>query len=103
MLAQLFFGRNVGAVHGISDAEFGTFVDEVLSRRFPTGMTHVSGFGHWQGSGKLPVREQSDVVTFVLPDAPATLANLEGARRDYMARFRQDSVLMTYQPVCSRA
>ncbi|MBE1527951.1 hypothetical protein GGC65_002407 [Sphingopyxis sp. OAS728] len=102
MFAQLFFGRNIGAVPAISEAQFGSFVDEVLSRRFPEGMTHLSGTGHWRGAGKAPVREQSEVVTLVLPDVPASYTNLEGARREYMARFGQESVLMTYQPVCTR-
>ena len=101
MLAQLYFGRNVGARHGISDAQFAAFVDEVIVRRFPAGLTRISGTGHWQAADRMVAKEQAEVVTLVLPDSHATHESLEAVRQDYMSRFDQESVLLTHQPVCT--
>ena len=45
--AQLFFGQNIGAKPGVSEADFRKFLDEELTPRFPNGLTvlaeHVEG------------------------------------------------------------
>lgn len=100
MLAQLFFGRNVDDRSEVTDQQFDTFVEHVLARYFPQGLTRVSAIGHWQEPGARTMRERSDVVTLVLHDGPETRAGLEAVRRDYIIRFRQHSVLMTRQSAC---
>jgi hypothetical protein len=101
-VAQLFFGRDIAGRPGVSDAQFDTFVDQVLTRRFPNGLTRVSAVGQWREANAPTTRERADVVTLVLPDDPASRAGLEAVRRDYIVRFRQSSVLMTRQPACMR-
>lgn len=103
MLAQLFFGRNVGNRHGVSDAQFDAFVDQVLTRHFPAGLTRMNASGHWRADPGEPLaRERSEVVTLVVADSPRTHQDLERIRQAYMARFRQESVLLTHLPVCAR-
>jgi len=103
LLAQLFFGRNIGAIQGVSDTQFGDFVEQHIATRFPAGLTQVSATGRWKGAGATVVAERSDIVTLVVPDKPATHAELDAVRRDYMSQFQQQSVLLTHQRVCSRA
>jgi hypothetical protein len=100
MLAQLFFGRNVDGRPAVTDAQFDAFVEHVLARNFPQGLTHVNAIGHWQAPGAKTTRERSDVVMLVLQDRPELRAGLEAVRRDYIVRFHQHSVLMTRQSAC---
>ncbi len=103
MFAQLFFGRNIGSRHGVSDRQFEAFVDQVLTRHFPSGLTRTNATGHWRASGDQSLsRERADVVTVVVPDSARAHESLEAIRRAYMARFRQESVLLTHLPVCAR-
>ena len=98
--AQLFFGRNVGDRPGVSDADFRRFVDEVLTPKFPDGLTVLEGGGQWRGEENRMIREASKVVMIVLPKGRDVSGRLEAVRNAYKSRFHQDSVLLVTQASC---
>nr|QQZ48702.1 DUF3574 domain-containing protein [Phenylobacterium glaciei] len=65
--AQLFFGQNIGDKPGVSDADFRKFTDEVLTPRFPEGLTVLDGGGQWTGPENKLIREAAKIVVLVLP------------------------------------
>jgi hypothetical protein len=97
--AQLFFGRNIGANPGVSQAQFQEFVDQEITPRFPKGLTVLDGGGQWRGDANVLIREASKVVVLVLPQRGADRL-LDEVRRAYKARFSQDSVLLVIQDSC---
>ncbi len=98
--AQLFFGRNIGQKPGVSEADFRAFVDQELTPRFPEGMTVLDGGGQWKGDENRMIRESSKVVVLVLPMKGDSGAKLDEARKAYVRKFRQDSVMLVTQPAC---
>ena len=98
--AQLFFGRNIAGAPGVSEADFRKFVDEVLTPRFPDGLTVLDGGGQWRGEENRMIREASKVVMIVLPKGRDVTSRLEAARSAYKSRFHQDSVLLVTQAAC---
>jgi hypothetical protein len=98
--AQLFFGRNVDGVPGVTDAAFGKFVDEELTPRFPDGLTVLDGGGQWRGPENKLIRESSKIVLIVLPPKGDVNKRIEAVRNAYKARFKQDSVLLITQAAC---
>ena len=97
---QLMFGRNDGDKLAVSDADWRRFVDEVITPRFPDGLSVMDVQGQWRAPGGTLVREPSKVVYLVLdggPDDPAKIAHI---RDDYKARFHQQSVLLVSQKAC---
>jgi hypothetical protein len=98
--AQLFFGGNVGARPGVTDAAFGKFVDEELTPRFPDGLTILDGGGQWRGPENKLIRESAKVVLIVLPAAGDSSDRIEAVRNAYKTRFQQDSVLLITQAAC---
>lgn len=60
--AQLFFGQNIGDKLGVSDADFRKFTDEVLTPRFPEGLTVLDGGGQWTGPENKLIREAAKIV-----------------------------------------
>ncbi|MDO8380462.1 DUF3574 domain-containing protein [Phenylobacterium sp.] len=99
--AQLFFGQNIGDKPGVSDAEFHRFVDEVLTPRFPEGLTVLDGGGQWTGPENRLIREAAKVVVLVIPRTDLhTQRKLGEVRQAYVQRFRQDSVMMVSQRAC---
>jgi hypothetical protein len=98
--AQLFFGRNIGAKAGGTDAAFGKFVDEELTPRFPDGLTILDGGGQWRGAENKMIRESAKIVLIVLPTAGDSGERIEAVRNAYKARFKQDSVLLITQAAC---
>jgi hypothetical protein len=97
--ADLYFGRNVGAQEGVTDADWQRFVETDIAPRFPDGFTISDAVGAWQGNDGKPVRERTKRLSIVLKggDQP----KLEALRAVYKARFRQDSVMLVETAGCA--
>ena len=100
-VAELMFGRNIGARIGVSEGDFGRFVDREILSRFPNGLTVFNAAGQWrdQASNKI-VREPSKIVQIVLPGRVDDVARLKEVVEAYKARFKQHSVGMIVRPAC---
>ncbi|MFD0726318.1 DUF3574 domain-containing protein [Lysobacter brunescens] len=98
----LYFGRHRPDGGTVDDAQWRTFVDDVLTPRFPDGLTIVSGTGQWRGGDGAIEREPSEVVTILhTGDATARRA-IEEVIVEYKRRFAQESVLRERGTTCVR-
>lgn len=98
----VYFGRNRPDGDTVGDAEWQGFLNEVVTPRFPAGLTVVEAVGQWRGrSGKVE-QERSEVVTLLhAGDEPARAAVAEVAA-EYKRRFRQEAVLRERMATCAR-
>ena len=97
---ELVFGRNDGDRLVVSEADWRRFIDEVVTPRYPDGLSIMDVQGQWRAPGGVLVREPSKIVYLVLdggPDDPAKIANI---RDTYKQRFNQKSVLLVSQKAC---
>ena len=98
----IYFGRNRPGGGIVTDEEWQSFLDQVLTPRFPAGLTVVAASGQWKGKSGLVEQEQSEVVTvFHSGDEAARRAVME-AVVEYKRRFRQEAVLRERVPTCAR-
>lgn len=97
-VAQMAFGRNIGQAVGVSEEDFTRFLEEVVTPRFPDGVTVQDGHGRWLFGG-VQYREPSKLVTLILrhPEDRAKLSEIAAA---YEQRFHQDAVLIMVRPDC---
>ena len=83
----LYFGTN--KPNGvISEVEWKTFVDQVITPRFP-GFTEWDAQGHWKTE-----REFTHVVEIVHPDRSGNNAKIAEIIAEYKRRFQQEAVLL---------
>jgi hypothetical protein len=100
-VAELMFGRNIGHRRGVSEAEWGRFVDREIISRFPNGLTVLNAGGQWRDEAtKKIVREPSKLVQIVLPGQIEDIARLNEIVAAYKRRFKQQSVIMIVRPAC---
>jgi hypothetical protein len=98
----LYFGRNRPGGGTVTDEEWQSFLDQVLTPRFPAGLTVVAATGQWKGKSGLVEQERSEVVTvFHSGDEAARRAVMEVVV-EYKRRFRQEAVLRERMPTCAR-
>jgi NADPH-dependent 2,4-dienoyl-CoA reductase/sulfur reductase-like enzyme len=98
----LYFGRNRPGGGTVSDAEWKSFLADVVTPRFPLGVTVLEATGQWKGTTGEVERERSEIVTLFHPDTePARLAVQEIAR-EYKRRFQQEAVLRERVLTCAR-
>jgi Protein of unknown function (DUF3574) len=97
----LYFGRNrPGGT--VSDAEWERFLAEVVTPRFPQGLTVLEASGQWQGAAGVVEQERSQVVTIFHPDTEAARRSIREIAQEYKRRFQQEAVLRERAPSCTR-
>ena len=98
----LYFGRNRPGGGAVTDEEWQTFLDQVLTPRFPAGLTVVAATGQWKGKSGLVEQERSEVVTVLHSGDEAARRAVMEVVVEYKRRFRQETVLRERMPTCAR-
>ncbi len=96
----LYFGlaRPAGTV---TEAEWQTFVRDVVTPAFPDGLTGWDVEGQWRRADGQIIRERSKVILIVHPDTPPVRRSIESLISRYKQAFQQESVLWETTPVCA--
>lgn len=98
----LYFGRNTPDGLELSDSAWQQFVDEVLTPRFPAGLTIWDATGQWRGVSGQVERERSKVLTLLHTDDSSSDGLVAEAVGEYKRRFAQEAVLRERTATCSR-
>lgn len=102
LLAEMFFGRNIGDRLGVSDEAFRRFVDAEVTPRFPDGFTVIDARGQYRDSDRNRiVREPSKMLAIVLSDEARDAPRLNEIADAYKTRFKQQSVGVITRRVCA--
>lgn len=99
---QLYFGTDIPGGGGRVSAEaWNGFVHEVVSPRFPQGLSVWGAAGHWRGNDGVIVREDSFVLSLVHADDDASERAVQAIVAEYKQRYRQEAVLRVRAPSCA--
>jgi hypothetical protein len=98
---ELFFGRAKPDGTIINDEEFRRFLDQVITPRFPNGLTALSATGQFRGSSGMVTHEGAVFVILLYPtDDEGSSARIEEIRKAYKRAFQQESVLRVDSQSC---
>lgn len=97
---RLFFGRNVGDAEGVSDEDWGTFLADTVTPRFPDGLSVFDAAGQWRDSQGSIVRERSKMVLILAEPNSDAGQKLDEIAEEYKRRFSQESVLQVTDSAC---
>lgn len=95
----LYFGTAMPGGR-VSAAQWRAFVEEVVTPRFPQGLTVWPASGQWRGEDGRIVREGSEVLELVHPDGAEPDRAVHEITQLYKSRFRQEAVLRLRAPAC---
>jgi len=91
---QLFFGLSRPRGPAVSDAEWRAFLAEVVTPRFPRGLTVVDAEGQYIPRTTPEVRHERTRIVVLLHGGDGSAdAAINEIVRDYRRRFDQESVL----------
>lgn len=90
---RLYFGRNIPGGGSVSDQAWAGFLAEVVTPRFPAGLTVWPAQGQWRGLSGVIERESSFVLELIHPDDAATERAIREIAAEYKRRFSQEAVL----------
>jgi hypothetical protein len=94
---RLYCGRSIPDGGMVSDEEWTRFVAEVVTPRFPDGLTIWRADGQWREGTEI-IREPVMVIEVLHAGDPASRAKIEQIAQEYRTRFRQSAVLRVTVP-----
>lgn len=96
---ELFFGRGLPGGGEVTEAAWRAFIDEVVTPRFPDGLSVLDAAGQYSAVGTV-FHESSKLLIIVDPDRRDLDARLEAVIAAYKARFQQQAVLRVDSVAC---
>ena len=96
-----YFGTGIPGGGTVSETEWSTFVGEVVTPRFPEGLTTWQASGQWRGASGVVEREGTHVLRLAHPDDAAHERAAAEVAAAYKTRFRQESVMRERAHVCT--
>ncbi|MGH7570632.1 MAG: DUF3574 domain-containing protein [Gemmatimonadota bacterium] len=90
---RLFFGRAIADGGSVSEDEWRDFLEEVVTPRFPDGLTAWHAEGQWTDPSGVLVEEPVMVIEIVHPASAGADSAIAAIAEEYRRRFRQDAVL----------
>jgi hypothetical protein len=98
----VYFGRNRPDGRVVTDGEWQRFLDEVVTPRFPAGLTVLSASGQWRGESGAVERERAQVLTLLHSGNEAARRAVAEVAGEYKRRFAQEAVLRERMTACTR-
>jgi hypothetical protein len=93
---DLYFGRDIPDGGMVTDQQWKSFSDSVISAYFPEGYTEWDANGRWKDTQtRQTITEPTKVVTFFGKMSKQRSAALDSIAQRYLRRYRQQSVLRT--------
>jgi uncharacterized protein YceK len=101
-LDRLYFGRAIADTGVVTDSAWSGFLRDVVTPRFPEGITVLRAEGQWRGANGSIVREPSFVLEVVHQRTPAIETSLAEIIAEYKRRFHQEAVMRITSEVRAR-
>ena len=99
---RLFFGRDIPGGGQVSDSAWASFLAQVVTPRFPAGLTVWHGDGQWLDSRGALEHESVMVVEVIHAPGVPPDSVFERIATEYRTRFHQDAVMRTTSEVHMR-
>ncbi len=99
---RLYFGRAMPGGDSVSGEAWNGFLRDVVTPRFPEGLTTWSAEGQWRDSAGSIIREASFVLELMHPPSSQSEERIEAIIGDYKERFAQESVLWVREDIVVR-
>jgi hypothetical protein len=98
----LYFGEAIRGRADLTEQEWRSFLDRVVTQVVPDGYTVLDGNGAWRNPATgTTAREATKILIAALPDTPDSLAAINRIRSAYQTDFHQLLVGMTVEQACA--
>jgi Protein of unknown function (DUF3574) len=99
IVESLYFGTHKPSGE-VTAGEWQAFLAEVVTPRFPQGLTVWPAAGQWRGKSEAVEREPSYVVQIAHPDSVEGEAKVRAIVAEYERRFQQEAVMRVRAATC---
>jgi hypothetical protein len=98
----LYLGEAIRGRPDLTEQEWRSFLDRVVTPAVPDGYTVLDGSGAWRNPATgTTAREATKILVVALPNTPDSLTAINRIRAAYQTEFHQILVGMTVQQACA--
>lgn len=90
---RLYFGRSIPGGGVVSETDWNKFLSEIVTPRFPAGLSVWRAEGQWRGKDSIIQREESIILDLLHPDDAISEQSVLEIMTEYKMRFKQEAVL----------
>lgn len=90
---ELYFGLSRPDGRTVTAEQWQIFVNDVITPRFPAGLSVIDAAGQWRSADGSIAHEPSKLLLLIHPADTASETAIEAIRTRYRERFQQASVL----------
>ncbi len=102
VVETLYFGSDRKGEEAVTDDEWTSFVETIVTPELPQGFTTWGANGQWRKTDGTLDRERTHILQFVHAPSEDYSERLERIAADYRRRFDQDAVLRTSETACAK-
>ena len=95
----IFFGRNTTSGGEVSEEEFSKFLEDVVTKEFPAGLTVFDSYGQMKDDAGTIQKQATKVVLLVHEKSAANDKAIKGIIDSYREMFDQPQVMRTTTPI----
>lgn len=99
VMDSLYFGTSMPQDH-VRPEDWQGFLSEIITPRFPEGLTSWTALGQWQNGAGLIQKENAYILHIAHPDSPQTDTAIRDVVSVYKTRFHQEAVLRVRSHAC---
>ena len=96
----LYFGTEKSSGH-VTPEDWAQFLSEIVTPRFPDGLSVWQAYGQWRSASGEVIREPSYVLSLVHPDDAMSNKAVQEIIASYKTRFQQEAVLRVKSSACT--
>jgi hypothetical protein len=102
LVVRMFLGLSVAHRDSVTPREWGAFLRDVVTPRFPDGLTVYDAYGQWLDPKSHRIgQERTKVIEVAATDTLEFRAHISEVADVYRRRFRQQSVGIVTETACA--
>jgi hypothetical protein len=90
---EIYFGRSIPAGGQVSDSELSDFLEKVVTKEFPKGLTVLNAYGQMEKSSGTIVKQPTVVIVIVHERNQPSSAKIQRIINAYRNRFGNPQVM----------
>ena len=97
---RLFLGRSANGTEVVSDSDWDAFLADIVTPRFPAGLSVIDVAGQWRTEEGVVERERTKMLWVLAPPDSEALDLMNEVSAEYKRQFSQDAVLRMVTDAC---
>ena len=96
--SEIYFGTAIPGGGQVSRSQFRKFLDQVVTKSFPAGLTVYQVYGQMEDSSGKIIKQETAIVEIIHPPKPGFKTTIDSVISEYRSRFKGAQAMYLQSP-----